>query len=142
MKHFSPERSLGAGPGVARSPVFACVCRCEVALLHRRCQQVAGKARLHWALWLWAPTDYYYYYPQGGNQSVQLARWPAAEAEGPEVGGGPCGAVRAGGWGWEREANWRWGHWRARAAPELLKNSVSSGKEDDLILYTICKKLG
>lgn len=92
---------------MARSPVFACVCRCEVALLHRRCQQVAGKARLHWALWLWALADYYCYYPQEGTQRVLQAHWPAAEAEaeGPGVGGVPCGAVSAVGWGWEREVS-------------------------------------
>lgn len=113
---------------MARSPVFACVCRCEVALLHRRCQQVAGKAHLHWALWLWALTDYYYCYPQEVTPSILWAHWPAAEAEDPGVGGVPFGAAWAGGWGWEREESWRWGHWRERAALELLRSSVSSGK--------------
>lgn len=101
-----PEWSLSAGPGAAWHPVLAWLCRCEVAVLHRRCRPVAGKARLRWVLWPWALADYYYYcyyHTQGGSLSVRVsqgpqARWPAVEA-GTGAGGVPDGAGWGGGWG-------------------------------------------
>lgn len=130
----APERSLGAGPGAAWRPVFACLCRCEVAVLRRRCRQVAGKARLRWVLWPWALTDYYYCYychPQGESLSVRVsrgprARWPAAEAD-TGVGGVPGGAAWCGGWGLGRGGSWWWGRSEEMGAPDLLRHSVSSG---------------
>lgn len=139
----SPERSLGAGPGAAWRPVFACLCRCEVAVLRCRCRQVAGKARLRWVLWARALADYYYYYyyyyyycyysrPREASPSVRAtqsprARWPAAEA-----GTGACGvqggAAWGAGWGWGRGGSWRWGRWEEMGAPDLLRHSVSSAK--------------
>lgn len=129
----APERSLGAGPGAVWRPVFARLCRCEVAVLHCRCRRVAGKARLRWVLWLRALADYYYYcyHPQGGSPRVCVsqgpqARWPMAEA-GTGAGGVPGGAGWDAGWDWGKGGSWWWGHWGERGAPDLLKHSVSSG---------------
>lgn len=90
-------------------------------MLHRRCRQVAGKARLRWVLWARALADYYYYYyyyyyycyychPRGAGPSVRAARsprarWPVAEAD-TVAGGVPGGAAWGAGWGWGRGGSW------------------------------------
>lgn len=133
--------------------MFACLCRCEVAVLRRRCRQLADKARLRWVLWPWALTDYYYYcyYPRGGSLSVRVAqgpwaRWPAAEA-GRGADGVQGGAGWGGGWGLGRGGSWWWGHWAGRGAPDLLRHSVSSVNEKNnssvwnVVIYCVCSNL-
>lgn len=107
----SPERGLGAGSAAVWRPVFACLCRREVAVLRRRCRQVAGKARLRWVLGPRALADYYYnwnyyysYYcrPQSVSLRVHVshlgpqAHLPVAEAVG---GTGAVGVPNGAVWG-------------------------------------------
>lgn len=100
-----PERRFGAGQGMAWRPVFACLCRFEVAVLSRRCRQVVNKAHLRWAPWPRA--DYYSYcYFRHASRDPE-ARWQGSEA-GTAPGGLRAAVGRGVGWGWAREGSWRW----------------------------------